>query len=381
MNIFITTEEKQELYQILSDLVKIKSINPPGKEKKVSEYLMRLFDSENIKYEISKVTSNRMNLIVKFSGKSSEYSTIFTGHQDVVPVSKDEIKRWNFDPFSGEIKNGFLLGRGSSDMKSGLASFIYALILLNRKKLLPKHDIILLITCDEEHYMSGSSKALSHPDIKKAKYAVVCEPTSLQIHHQSRGRTWAKVEIFGKTAHGSQKNVGLNAIEIASQIIVDIKNFSFNNTSSFWQTYKIEAGVEPAIVPDYCAFYVDARLGLNHNPDEVWIDLKNIIEKQQKENPLMHYKIEVIEKRDPWHTDINNYLIQNCASILQTLGINIQYSCFPGSTDGSKLNNIGIETLIIGPGNLSMAHRENEQVLLNEVSISCNLYLNMMIEI
>ena len=75
---------------------------------------------------------------------------------DVVPVSDDEMKRWNTPPFTSTIKDGKLYGRGSADMKSGLLSALYAMILLKRNNITPKRDIILVATIDEENYMKGS---------------------------------------------------------------------------------------------------------------------------------------------------------------------------------------------------------------------------------
>lgn len=102
--------------------------------------------------------------------------------------------------------------------------------------------------------------------VKSAKYCVVCEPTNLKICNASRGRTWAEVNVYGKTAHGSQKGIGVNAIEKCSKLIEKIVQHKFvydklyDVGESFWQPYAIHAGIEPAIVPDKCTMFVDASL-------------------------------------------------------------------------------------------------------------------------
>ena len=146
----------KELLTIFANAVKIPSINPPGKEKKMCEYVENLLKTNDIEYEKVMVEQDRYDIVARIRGKSNENSIIFTGHMDVVPVSDEEMKRWNYEPFSATIKDGFLYGRGSSDMKSGLISAIYAMIVLKRNNIIPPNDMLLEATLDEEKYIKWS---------------------------------------------------------------------------------------------------------------------------------------------------------------------------------------------------------------------------------
>ncbi len=376
--------ERQELIKLLSDLVSIPSINPTGEEKEVTNYLCDLFQKEGISYRLIDVTEERKVIVAKIEGENHDNAIIFTGHQDVVPISDDEMKRWQTYPFEPVIKDGKLYGRGSSDMKGGVSAAVYAALMLKRNNLTPNHDILLVLTCDEEHYMLGSRQAILDDEIKRAKYCIVCEPTEMKICYASKGRTWAEVIVHGKTAHGSQRGIGINAIEKCSDLIQDIKKYDFSYTKNeltgetFWQPYAINAGVEPAIVPDRCSMFVDARLTLGHSCDDVWNSLKKLIDERNSNNDSIKAEIRVVENREPWITDKDDYIIALTKKILGKYQTDIQYDVFKGTTDGTKFKSIGITPIIFGPGDLSCVHKENESIDLAELERATEVYYEIM---
>lgn len=381
-----TFEYEKELIKLTQDLVRLPSVNPCGNENLVTEYLINFFEKEGIEYWTMDVENDRKNVVAVLRGISDKEGLIFTGHQDVVPISDVEKTKWNRDPFSGDIEGGKIHGRGSSDMKGGVASAIMALVSLKRQGFVPKKDIILLLTCDEEHYMKGSRVAIENEYIKSAKYCIVCEPTEMKLCYASRGRTWAKIDVIGKTAHGSQQGVGINAIEKCSTLIEEIKKHDFKYSQNdlsgitFWQPYAISAGVEPAIVPDKCSIYVDARLTLGHNPDIIWEDMQNIFEKIKIGDKDFNAKIEVVEKRSPWVTSKDDKVVILANDALKRQGINPIFDIFMGTTDGSKLNSVGINPIIMGPGDLSCVHKENESLEIEQLIKACLVYRDIMVD-
>lgn len=380
----LNKRDMDEVVNIVCDLVKIPSINPPGNEKQVSNYICNLFDDENIEYRKINVDRDRDVIVAKIKGESTGESLIFTGHQDVVPISDDEIKKWKTNPFSGNVDAGKIIGRGSSDMKGGLGAAIYAAIMMRRKGIVPKKDILLVLTCDEEHYMLGSRKAINDDEIKRAKYCIVCEPTEMKICTASKGRTWAEIIVYGQTAHGSQKGLGVNAIEQCSKLIQEIKKHKFEKNinaitgETFWQPYAISAGVEPAIVPDKCSMFVDARLTLGHYPKEVWSDMEEIFDKLRDDDKNFDAEINVVEERSPWITDNKDYIVDLIHREVEKSGIIPEYDIFMGTTDGTKFKSVGITPIIFGPGNLSVVHKENEFIDIEELIKATEIYFNIM---
>lgn len=371
--------DKDELVEIFSKAVAIPSTNPKGNEKPMCEYVENLLKQNDIEYFTVPVENDRYDIIAKIHGHSSEDSIVFTGHMDVVPVSDDEMNRWNTHPFSPTIKDGKLFGRGSADMKSGLISAIYSMILLKRHNIKPSRDVILAATIDEENYMKGSKALQNNPIFEGAKYLIVCEPTDMKICNEQKGRTWADVCVHGMTAHGSQKGVGENAIYLAIKLIEKIKNTEFEEyPDTFWRTLAINAGVEPQVVPDRCTFTVDARLQVGHDPSNIWEKLEDMIKQIKKENPHFDANYDIADMRTSWHTSKEDKLIQDIEKSLQNIGINPVFETFFGSTDASMLIKNNLIPVIIGPGDLSVVHRENEYVELSQLYDSCRLYLDIM---
>ena len=374
--------DKDELLDIFSKAVAIPSTNPKGNEKPMCEYVENLLKQNDIEYFTVPVENDRYDIIAKIHGHSSKDSIVFTGHMDVVPVSDDEMNRWNTHPFSPTIKDGKLFGRGSADMKSGLISAIYSMILLKRNNIKPSRDVILAATIDEENYMKGSKALQNNPIFEGTKYLIVCEPTDMKICNEQKGRTWADVCVHGMTAHGSQKGVGENAIYLAIKLIEKIKNTEFEEyPDTFWRTLAINAGVEPQVVPDRCTFTVDARLQVGHDPSNIWEKLEDMIKQIKKENPHFDATYDIADMRTSWHTSKEDKLIQSIEKSLQKIGINPVFETFSGSTDASMLIKNKLIPVIIGPGDLSVVHRENEYVYLSQLFDSCKLYMDIMTSI
>lgn len=371
--------DKDELVDMLSKAVDIPSINPEGNEKPMCEYVESLLKGNNIEYFTVPVEKDRYDIIAKISGKSHKEAIVFTGHMDVVPVSEDEMKRWDTPPFKSVIKDGKLFGRGSADMKSGLISAIYDMMLLKRHNIIPSRDIILAATIDEENYMKGSKALHNNKIFENAGYLIVCEPTNMKICNEQKGRTWADVCVHGMTAHGSQKGVGENAIYLAIKLIEKIKNTEFKDyPDTFWRTLAINAGVKPQVVPDRCVFTVDARLQVGHEPDEIWKKLEELIRETKAENLYFNADYNIEDRRTSWHTPQEDELIQYIVSSLKKIGIAPAFDTFTGSTDASMLIKNNLIPVIIGPGDLSVVHRENEYVKLSQLYDSCKLYMDIM---
>lgn len=373
----------EKLLKTTSDLVQIESINPPGLEEKVGKYLIDFFQKANIETQIFEVEKNRFNVVAKIKGKNSNSPLAFTGHQDVVPVSEKELTRWNSSPFSGKIENGFIHGRGSADMKGGLASAMCAMDEIVKRKIVPNQDIYLIATVDEEDIMKGSKSLLKEVFLNKIPIIIVCEPTNLKVCTAGKGRTYANIKITGQTSHGSQGK-GKNVIDFARQLLNKIegtKFTEFENTpygNSFWQTLSINAGVEPCVVPDELELKVDARLVPNHKTEDVWKLMEKIIEDLKIQNPNYDAKIEIIDEREAWILAENSTIISTIKNAYKNLQIPFETTYFAGTTDGSIFRRKGMECIIFGPGNLSCVHKENEKVSVQELVESCEIYFELM---
>lgn len=368
---------------ILKDLISIKSINPPGEEAEVCRYLADFFKGLGVTASLHEVLPGRHNLIARIKGKVPG-AWLFTGHMDVVPVSPAESARWQTDPFEPVVRDGRLYGRGSSDMKSGLAAAMAAMAKLKQAGAVPPRDIVLCATVDEEYLMRGSESLMREDPLKDIKGIVVCEPTGLVLCNASRGRTFGRIRFFGATGHGSDKNGSLNAIELAVAFMNAMKQVRFPaegvapSEETFWRPLSIEAGVEPGVVPDQCGLGIDARLAEGTDPAHIWEKAREILAVVARSYPGMSYEIKIADQREPWSTLPDDPFLFRFARSLDEAGIPLRYGTFPGTTDGTKFRRGGAPCLICGPGDLSLVHRENESVGLHEVEQAADVYYRFM---
>ncbi|HHW93868.1 MAG TPA: M20 family metallopeptidase [Clostridiaceae bacterium] len=409
----LSTEQHSELIALLSDLIRLPSENPPGREVLVEQYLIQYCEKNGLHVERIPVTSNRANLIITLCGESEHNPIAFTGHMDVVPVWSDERFRWNTDPYEPLVKDGWLIGRGAADMKGGLACVLLAMSELAHTSIRPSRTIHLLATCDEEDAMRGSRTLLHHPIMSELSDLVVCEPTGMTLCRCSRGRTYGELIIRGKTAHGSRPGEGVNTIDIAADII---RSLSLLNSSwtllpkrdrdwmsqqncyshdddmsqevcgrreldnscgfevpSYWQPLAIHAGLEPGIIPDVCRLRLDCRVSPMSSCNYEIERLNQILDEIETTH---HVKAEFLveDKREPWITASDHRLVLK----IHSLGA-FDETVFSGSTDANVLREAGLTPVIIGPGDLNDVHHENERVLLAELERAFLLYKSLML--
>ncbi|ETA79797.1 peptidase M20 [Youngiibacter fragilis 232.1] len=382
-NPIVTGRYERLLLKTARDLVRIRSVNPPGSEQEVIAYLLDFFRSYSIEAQSFEVEGTRRNIVARIPGKDSTRAIAFTGHMDVVPVSPREALRWTSDPFSGEISGGFLHGRGSSDMKGGLASAMVSMAAVKESGAVPPNDIYLIATVDEEDGMKGSKALLKERFLDKLDLLIVCEPTGLMVCTAGKGRTYGTISIQGGTGHGSLGK-GQNAIDLARKLmnLMDEEDFSiYEGTeygSSFWQPLSIHAGVEPCVVPDELQLKFDARLVPDHDPRDIWIRLDSIIKSLKLENPGYDVSYVIMDMRYGWKVNDDSDSLRMVREAFFAAGIPFSTTFFAGTTDGSILRRKGIECLILGPGDLSCVHRENEKVKVSELLDSMRIYIGIM---
>lgn len=199
---------KQEKIKILTDLIKIRSVN--GNELAISEYIAALFKKRNIAVKIDRFDDTRANLIAEIGKPSSKGALCFTGHQDTVAVAERD--EWEHAPFSGQVIDGKIYGRGAADMKSGLAAQVITLIELVEEQ----HDfngiVRFVATAGEEYGAQGAYRLSSQGITQDIGALVVGEPTSGQIIYAHSGSLNYQIKSYGKSAHSSRPAQGINAI-------------------------------------------------------------------------------------------------------------------------------------------------------------------------
>lgn len=147
-NYGLDNELMKETIQILQELIRIDTTNPPGNEVKAAEWINNFLSTEGIEAEVIESAPGRGNIISRLNGTGAGPSLLLLSHIDVVP--SQDIEKWEVPPFSGELKDGYIWGRGALDTKCATAAQLMTYIRLYREGFKPKGDIVFAATADEE---------------------------------------------------------------------------------------------------------------------------------------------------------------------------------------------------------------------------------------
>ena len=378
--ITLTNEEKQEALELLRSMIKTNTVNPPGNEKELAVKLATLMNSEGIEAETVEVLPGRDNLIVRMAGENHGKLLAATGHLDTVPPGGIP---WEHDPFAADVVDGKLYGRGTSDMKSGDAAFLYAMIKLKREGIVPKQDVIFIGTVSEENGSLGAKAFVEAGGMKNVDALLVCEPSSNELDIAHKGAVWGKVKFYGKTAHGSMPDLGVNAVSRAARFIAAIDAQSFDVKPDdildmpSCSVNICQGGVATNVVPDYCEVNIDFRTIPGQTAEDIKAYLNKALDSAAKDDKDFKAEIEIL-------SDLAAVRCPEGASILDALdkaagrkhirrGVRFY-------TDASTLVRDYPEkqVVIYGPGISEMAHQPNEYCEVEQFERFVETYANLL---
>lgn len=332
---------KEEATIHLSNLIKIDTTNPPGRELSACEYLMDILRRENITSEIFVSDSERGNIVSKMEGFENKEPLLLLSHLDVVTAEED---KWEIPPFSGKVIDNFIWGRGAIDCKGLVVQELMVFLLLKRLGISPRHHLIFSATADEEKGGDMGVRWLIDHHFEKIRAGYVINEGGVGIKFRGKnfyfvqtaekGICWFKVRAYGTAGHGSIPTDD-NSIIHLSQIIDKIskrkKGFKITSTAQellkvFSREFKIpypiiklfinvfglpallllvpdkgvrqmfsailsntftptvlRGGAKTNVIPSECEVEIDCRILPDENPEEVFRSLKNYLNKYQIE--------------------------------------------------------------------------------------------------
>lgn len=368
--------------KFLQELLRIDSSNPPGNEHEVAKVIAARCERSGLKTNITEVETNRSNLEVSLKGSGSK-KLLFCGHMDTVSPGE---RIWTYPPFSGELQGDKLYGRGASDMKSGLAAMLLALESLYTEGVKLPGEVVFLATAGEEVDSCGARKYLESNHMREFDAIVIGEPTNEKVVIGHKGALWLEIVVYGKTAHGSMPEQGINAIGHMMRIISLIEKYDLkwkfqdktlgNSTMAIT---KISGGVQTNVIPDRCSVHVDIRTVPPQTHHELIQDLKKEVDQLSGIHSGMKAEINPLLDRPGLLTQPSSRIIETALAIK---GQDME-SCYGVSyyTDGSVLNpHSEIQTLIYGPGDEKLAHQPNEWVDIQAYLRSITFYKELAIK-
>jgi succinyl-diaminopimelate desuccinylase len=356
-----------EVVSLCRNLVRFKSVNPPGDELEIAEYVAGVLREAGLAVEMVHHTPTRASVLARLTGSGEMPALFYTGHLDVVPVGAEE---WLHDPFGGEVIEGKLWGRGSSDMKGGDAAMIAAAKVLAAADLSLKGDLILAFTAGEEGEQLGAAEIAARPDLAPVQAVVVAEPSYNDVYVAEKGTLWLKITTHGKTAHGSMPHLGQNAIMMMVALLRELDSLivpyeTHPLLGSFTRSVNtIVGGVKTNVVPDQCQVTIDQRTVPGQEHEAIVSQVEELIADLERRLPGFRASIELINDLVPVATSPGELVVQRfCDVVAEVVGERPMPQGVSYYTDAAVFAPAFEAPLIIcGPGDAKLAHQPNEHV-------------------
>lgn len=362
-----------QLSRVLTELVKIESINPelvPGGkgEGEIARYVADFLKSAGLEVQLQEVRPGRFNAVGVLRGRGGGKSLMLNGHLDTVGGAGME------DPFSARIEDGRLYGRGAQDMKGGLAAGLAAVAQLAKEPRLDG-DVVLAAVADEE-YQSAGTRALVRR--VRSDAAIVMEPTGLEVVTTHKGFVWAEVETEGRAAHGSRPEEGRDAIAFMGRVLREIEllqgkldagpHHPLLGCGSVHASL-ISGGLELSSYPAHCRLSLERRLIPGEDSGVLERELHEVILRLSAQDPWFRGRFALgysaLPLETPRETPVARTLAQ-CAS--KVIGHEAGFGTQSFWSDAALLSGAGIPSVLFGPGGAGL-HSAEEYVRLGDVGL------------
>ncbi len=365
--------------------MKIPSINPTGTEEEIAHFIFDWSRKNGLEAKLDEKLTGRPNVYVTLKGAKTKPRILFNGHMDVVPVGSG----WKHEPFGAEVEGDELYGRGSSDMKAGLASALVAAKALLDSGVKLNGEMVIDCVMDEEGPGRGTVQALKRGI--PSNYGVVCEPTRLQVVTASKGAVDFELTVTGRAAHSSAPQEGLNAIVKMTEVIRGIERYSktLSKTSHPLLGHptisvdRIEGGVSTWIVPESCSVVVDRRTLPGETVEGVKAEIVALVRQLRKEDQELTLDLKVIQGDTSAEISQDEEIVKVFEQEGKAvLGKKVPVKGLSGTTDARfMINDYGIPTVIFGPGDLSTAHKPDEYASLRGVHQAAQIYVGVALKL
>lgn len=395
---------RDDLIALTQELVRIPTINPPGDHYlEICEYLKRRLESSGFATELVRGEGTpgdsdrypRWNIVARRDGRHSGECVHFNSHTDVVEVGRG----WSKDPFAGTLEGGKIYGRGTCDMKGGLAASIIAAEAFIETCPDYAGAIEISGTADEETGGYGGVAYLAErgyfsPD--RVQHVIIPEPLQKdRICLGHRGVWWAEIETHGEIAHGSMPFLGDCAVRHMGAVLTEMETSLFPalatrstdmpvvpegarqstlNINSFHggqaENPPEFTGFPSPCVPDSARMVIDRRFLIEEDFQDVQQEIHTLLERVKSQRETFSYDIRDLHHVIPTMTDKTAPIVQSTAKAIKSvLGRDAEYVVSPGTYDQKHIDRIGRlkNCIAYGPGLLELAHKPDEYIDVDDM--------------
>lgn len=361
---------KKRLIKLTQKLIRINSENPPGNEAEIAGFVQGYLENSGLKCTLYEFARNRPNVVALLKSNSSAAKTmLISPHLDTVPAGRG----WKCPAFKGLIKNNRIYGRGATDCKGNLAVAMEVLHSLSEDRARLNQHILFAATSDEEAGSGLGLVPLLKKNILKADYALILDSDEFDIVIAQKGLIHFKISVSGRKAHGAYPWQGINAINIASDIIQDLKRYKF--------PYKrhpilrpptinigtIQGGDKVNMVADWCTIETDLRYLPGMSAKMILADIKKLIARRAKK-----FRIEIDGLQNPYEIARGHPLVRALLGRWRKYRSSAKLKGSEGATVITFFKEKNIPALATGFGSKGCAHINDEYVKIDELYCGAN---------
>lgn len=384
-----------DVVETLCDLVRLPSVNPMGRdvrgdeyfEYRVTDYLQALFERLGWPWRRQTIEPRRDNIVARLDGEvpPEEGGTIlmYEVHQDTVPVDGMTIPPW-----TPEIRDGRVFGRGSCDIKGGMACMLAALSRLAEQRPAGRPTVVLACSVNEEHGFTGATR-LGELWSGKASFlprppdaVIVAEPTLLDVVVAHKGVMRWQCHARGRAAHSSQPELGDNAIYRMARVLQVLEQYAREVVPTLGQhpllgqptlsVGRIFGGVSVNTVPDGCTIEIDRRVVPGEDPHAAREHAVQAVGRALGNDPLVEHDQPLLVSQG-LSDELSRTLAARLSETIRSCGAPGRCLGVPYGTDAPAFAGVGIPTVVFGPGSIEQAHTADEWVAIEQLQAATEI--------
>jgi succinyl-diaminopimelate desuccinylase len=367
---------------LTASLVEAPSENPGGTEAATVDVLQKACRSAGFTVGTHDVSPERPNLVATLPAGDGP-GLMFLGHSDVVPAGPG----WTSDPYRPRMSDGRIYGRGTTDMKGGLAAVVAAMQALSHASAYGvdlSGPVQLVCTVDEEEHGIGVRDFVTRAPEHTFAGCIVAEPTDLQVVRGCRGASYLEIDITGRAAHSGRPADGRSAIEAAASII-DLIRFDHQQLamtadellgSGTWNVGTIAGGQGISVVAPMCNLGIDRRLMPDESAEAIAAQLRSAIRDSAIDTDGITVDVRVTMEMPGFATPADHPLVTTAVSAVTDSGRSTSVGGWSAACDGGFVSrDLAVPSIVLGPGNINAeAHQPNESVAIADLESAARTY-------
>jgi acetylornithine deacetylase len=365
-------------------LIQIDSRNPtlapdsPG-EGDCARTLASVLDDWGFSVQLMESVPGRPNVVARIGPRNAP-ALMLNGHLDVVGV-----EGMIHNPFSAQIRGDRIYGRGSADMKGGVAAMCAAAV--KGAQADSNRQILVTAVVDEEYESLGMRALLA--DGVRADAAIITEPTRLAICPAHRGFVWMDVVVTGRAAHGSRYDIGVDAITHAGLLLAQLEKLERTRESGprhqllgrgSLHASKIQGGVGMSTYPELCNLAIERRTLPGESTEKALGEIRDACDNVRSEHPQFAARVTLNTAQLPSDVPVDSPIVKRLRGALEREGVPVKIEGLSAWTDAAPLNEAGIPTICFGPGDIALAHAAEEFVPIEEIDVATKVLTRLVRE-